>query len=108
MKSNISSIFISILILSIEFSHQEFETLLSGSLSDYKTFEKYWNYLYPWGSDHNGSARMYGSSTDHSQIYLENNQIILKATKITKNEGISNRYPNLKINYHSGAIHSKI
>jgi len=50
---------------------------------------------------------MYGNSTDHSQIYLKDRQIILKATRINKNEGKSIKYPNLKINYHSGAIHSK-
>jgi hypothetical protein len=27
----------------------------STSFSSYSTFESYWNYLYPWGSDHNGS-----------------------------------------------------
>jgi len=26
------------------------ETILSDSLTDYQTFEKYWDYLYPWGS----------------------------------------------------------
>ena len=73
MKSNISIIFILFLIQSFELSHQSFEHVIAGSLKDYKTFEKYWNYLYPGGSDHNGSARMYGSSNDHSQIYLQNN-----------------------------------
>ena len=107
MKSNISIIFILFLIQSFELSHQAFEDVIAGSLKDYKTFEKYWNYLYPWGSDHNGSARMYGSSNDYSQIYLQNNQIVLKATRIYTNEGKSKKYPNLKINYHSGAIHAK-
>jgi len=27
----------------------------SNSFSSISTFETYWNYLYPWGSDHNGS-----------------------------------------------------
>jgi beta-glucanase (GH16 family) len=107
MITNIRLSFISILIISFDFSNQAFETIISDSLKDYNTFEKYWNYLYPWNSDHNGSARMYGSSTDHSQIYLKDRQIILKATRITKSEGKSIKYPNLKINYHSGAIHAK-
>ncbi len=76
-------------------------------LKDYETFEKYWNYLYPFCSDHNGSSHMFGSSKDHSQIYLENWQIILKATRINVDEGKSKKYLFLKINYHSGAIHSK-
>jgi len=28
----------------------------SDSFSSISTFEAYWNYLYPWGSDHNGST----------------------------------------------------
>ena len=46
------------------------ETVLDNSFTDYTTFESKWNYLYPWGSDHNGSARMYGSTTDHNHIYI--------------------------------------
>ena len=26
----------------------------SNSFSSISTLEQYWNYLYPWGSDHNG------------------------------------------------------
>jgi hypothetical protein len=107
MKSKFSVIFISILLLSLEFSNQVFETVLADSLRDYETFQKYWNYLYPWGTDHNGSARMCGSTEDHSHIYLQNRQIVLKATRVTQAEGKSKSYPYLKINYISGAIHAK-
>ena len=107
MKSNISVIFILALLLSLEFSNQAFEAVIADSLRDYESFHKYWEYLYPWGSDHNGSARMYGSSTDHSHIYLEKRQIVLKATRVTKSEGNSIKHPRLKINYRSGAIHAK-
>src|SRR5262245_47309840 len=41
-----------------------------SSFANYRLFERSWNYLYPWGSDHNGSARMFGSPTDHSHISL--------------------------------------
>jgi hypothetical protein len=108
MKSNKSSIFLLFLLLSFEFSHQKWEDVISNSLSDYQTFEKYWAYLYPWGSDHNGSARMYGSSTDHNHVYLENNSIVLKACKIDWDEGKSDANPHPEIHYHSGAIHSKM
>ena len=37
---------------------EAFETVIDGSFANYTTFEQYWNYLYPWGSDHNGAARM--------------------------------------------------
>ena len=75
MKSNISIMFLLILLFSLEFSHQAFESVIAGSLKDYKTFVKYLNYLYAKGTDHNGSALIYGSSTDHSQIYLEKNKL---------------------------------
>ena len=108
MKSRrISIISIGFLIISFELSHQKFENVKADSFKDYETFEKYWNYLYPFCSDHNGSSHMFGSSKDHSQIYLENWQIILKATRINVDEGKSKKYLFLKINYHSGAIHSK-
>ncbi|KAG4100503.1 family 16 glycoside hydrolase [Neocallimastix lanati (nom. inval.)] len=83
------------------------ETILSDSLTDYQTFEKYWDYLYPWGSDHNGSARMYGASDDHNHVYLENNTVVLKASRINWDEGKSTANPHPVIHYHSGAIHSK-
>jgi len=34
----------------IKYSFAVWETLISNSLTDYETFEKYWNYKYPWGS----------------------------------------------------------
>ncbi|HJT74536.1 MAG TPA: hypothetical protein VJ720_10965 [Chitinophaga sp.] len=84
------------------------ETVIDGStFADYTAFEAAWNYLYPWGSDHNGTARMYGSSTDHNHIYLSNNVLTIKATKITWNEGNSSADPYLPIRYHSGAINAK-
>ena len=107
MKSKIKNIFILILLLSFDFTKGTWEDVISDSLKDYATFEKYWGYLYPWGSDHNGSARMYGSSEDHNHVYLEGNQIVLKACKIDWDEGKSKANPNPVIHYHSGAIHSK-
>lgn len=84
------------------------ETVLDqSSFASYTNLEAGWNYLYPWGSDHNGSARMYGSSTDHNHIYLSNNILTIKATRISWNEGNSSHDPWLPIRYHSGAIHAK-
>jgi tetratricopeptide (TPR) repeat protein len=54
------------------------ETVLDGAtFNSYSAFEAAWNYLYPWGSDHNGSARMYGSATDHNHIYLVGSRMTL-------------------------------
>ena len=85
------------------------ETVMDGSsFSSYTTLEGAWNYLYPWGSDHNGSARMYASSTDHSQVFIETPGVLtIKATKAAETEGKSSSDPHLLIRYHSGAIHSK-
>lgn len=82
------------------------ETLIdSTSFANYANFEAKWNYLYPWGSDHNGSARMYGSRTDHNHIFLSSGGILtLRAARITWNEGSAGSIP---IRYHSGAIHAK-
>ncbi|TRX59241.1 family 16 glycosylhydrolase [Fulvivirga sp. M361] len=76
--------------------------------SGYSGFHNTWNYLYPWGSDHNGSARMYGSPTDHNHIYKSGSgYLVLKASRINWNEGNSSHDPWLPIRYHSGAIHAK-
>ncbi|MGP3968892.1 glycoside hydrolase family 16 protein [Streptomyces sp. 6N223] len=84
------------------------ETVLDGSFSSWSTFESNWNYLYPWGSDHNGTARMYGSSTDHNHIRVESGGVLaLLATRITWDEGNSSADPHLPIRYHSGAVHAK-
>lgn len=84
------------------------ETVLSGSFTDRSTLERYWNYRYPWGSDHNGTARMYASSTDINHVYLESSGVLaIKATRIDWDEGNSSADPYLPIRYHSGAIHAK-
>jgi galactan endo-beta-1,3-galactanase len=85
-----------------------FETFIDPSaFNSYQAFEAAWDYLYPWGPDHNGTARMFGSSTDHSQISLSGGVLTLKATKISDDEGTSSSSPHLPIHYHSGAVHAK-
>ncbi|GGU43891.1 glycoside hydrolase family 16 protein [Lentzea flava] len=84
------------------------ENVLSGTFANYGALEAAWNYRYPWGSDHNGTARMYGSSSDHNHVYLEaGGVLVLKATRISWDEGNSSADPHLPIRYHSGAIHAK-
>lgn len=84
------------------------ETVLdSTSFADYAHFEKHWHYLYPWGKDHNGSARMYASPSNHQQVSLEGNVLRIRATPITHDEGRSKHDPYLPIRYHSGAIHAR-
>ncbi|MFK4088225.1 hypothetical protein ACI2LF_29200 [Kribbella sp. NPDC020789] len=85
------------------------ETVIdTGTFANYSALQTTWNYLYPWGSDHNGSARMYASADDHNHVYLESGGVlVLKATRITWDEGTSSSDPHLPIRYHSGAIHAK-
>jgi galactan endo-beta-1,3-galactanase len=74
------------------------ETLINGSFASYSTLESEWAYQYPWGSDHNGSARMYGSPTDHNHVFPDGSGgLTLKATRITWDEGNSSSSPFLPI-----------
>jgi beta-glucanase (GH16 family) len=85
------------------------ETLVDGSsFQDRSALQAEWNFLYPWGSDHNGSARMYASAIDNNHVYLSPSGVLnLKATRITWDEGNSSADPHLPIRYHSGAVHAK-
>jgi hypothetical protein len=79
------------------------ETVLdTTSFTNDKALKQQWNYFYPWGTDHNGSARMY-----KKQISIKDNLLQLKAIRTYKKEGKSTSDPFLDIKYHSGAIHSK-
>jgi len=73
------------------------------SFNSERSFEKSWNYFYPWGDTHNGSAKMYKKNI----ALLKGGILKLTSEKIYKNEGISKNPPYLKINYHSGAVFSK-
>jgi beta-glucanase (GH16 family) len=74
----------------------------STSFDNSDTFEEHWNMLYPWGEDHNGSARMYDD-----MVTLEKDGILLiEAERIYPDwEGYSTADPYLRIKYHSGAVH---
>ncbi|KAL0576076.1 Galactan endo-beta-1,3-galactanase [Marasmius crinis-equi] len=80
----------------------------SDSFSSISRFESFWNYLYPWGSDHNGSGRMFGSSSDHSHISVSGNVLSLIATPLSNpNPPTSSSDPHPAIHYASGAVHAK-
>ncbi len=85
------------------------ETLIDGnSFASRAALEAEWNYLYPWGSDHNGTARMYASSSDNNHLYISPaGELNLKASRITWDEGNSSKDPYLPIHYHSAAVHAK-
>lgn len=66
-------------------------------------FQEHWNMFYPWGTDHNGSARMYAKQVD----LLEAGVLRIHADRTEVWEGYSTADPWLRIFYHSGAIHAK-
>ncbi|THH17682.1 hypothetical protein EW146_g3182 [Bondarzewia mesenterica] len=76
-----------------------------SSFDNYTNLEKYWSYLYPWGSDHNGSARMVGNSTNHDHISVANGVLTLKAMP-TSNQPASTAAPYPAIHYFSGTIYA--
>lgn len=89
------------------------EDVINASFENYKTFDAAWNYLYPWGSDHNGTARMYGNAPsgvtprNAYYVYLISGVLTLQSTRISKDEGKSSAPPHLPIHYRSGAVHAK-
>lgn len=85
------------------------ETLIDGnSFKNYVSFEKDWNYLYPWGEDHNGSARMVAGPKVHSNLFLQEGKILhIKADYVKGNLGLSKEPPHLNIKYLSAAIYAK-
>jgi beta-glucanase (GH16 family) len=92
------------LVISCSSKAQTWQTIIdSSSFANNASFDSKWNYLYPWGSDHNGSARMY-----RSNITLEKGNVLhIKAHHINSDEGKSDKNPFLPIRYHSGTIHAK-
>jgi hypothetical protein len=84
------------------------EPIIDGrSFRSYRALESRWNYHYPWGDIHNGSARMVGGPDDHRHISLDDGVLTLKATRVNDDEGTSQPPWNLPIRYHSGTIHAK-
>lgn len=74
----------------------------SGSFKSKNMFDKQWNMFYPWGTDHNGTARM-----RKNQVDLNNNILKLTAVPSTNNEGKSKSDPHYDIRYYSGAVHAR-
>ncbi|PRD56518.1 family 16 glycosylhydrolase [Sphingobacterium gobiense] len=66
-------------------------------------FEEHWNMFYPWGTDHNGSARMY----EEQVSLVGDGELKVQADRTEEWEGNSSADPWLRIYYHSGAIHYK-
>jgi len=75
----------------------------SSSFDSRQKFEGLWNMFYPWGTDHNGSARMY-----KEQVKVTAGGVLeIVADRYEAWEGYSTADPWLRIFYHSGAVHLK-
>lgn len=75
------------------------ETLINNSFSSRSALTSEWNFNYPWGDTHNGSARMVSSATDNSHVYLPSAGVLqIKASPVS-GQG--------SIHYLSGAIYAK-
>ena len=81
--------------------HQRRETTVIPADS-FSSLDTYWNYDYPWGTDHNGAARM-----DESHVQVEDGTLVLTAEPVEGEPPASHGGNNIPIHYLSGAIHSK-
>ena len=72
------------------------------SFNSQADFDTDWSYNYPWGTDHNGGARM-----DPAQVKISDGTLTLTARKVSGQPDAVHGGKNIKINYLSGAIHAK-
>ncbi|OTA93255.1 glycoside hydrolase family 16 protein [Hypoxylon sp. CO27-5] len=72
------------------------------SFNSQSDFDADWNYNYPWGTDHNGGARM-----DKNQVKFSDGMLTLTAKKVTGQKDATHGGKTIKINYLSGAINAK-
>ncbi|KAI1079239.1 concanavalin A-like lectin/glucanase domain-containing protein [Whalleya microplaca] len=70
--------------------------------TSFTELDTYWNYNYPWGTDHNGGARM-----NSSQVSVSNGVLTITATPVEGEAPAHNGGVEYPVNYRSGAIHAK-
>jgi len=79
------------------------ETVVDGSsLASQSAFTNYWSYDYPWGSDHNGSARM-----NAANVSVADGIVTVSSRLANTDEGHSSSPPHLRIRYESGTFYLK-
>lgn len=74
----------------------------STSFDSQADFDADWDYLYPWGSDHNGAARM-----DKAHVKIADGTVTLTAERVTGQKPASHGGQMIDIHYLSGAISAK-
>ncbi|KAJ3918727.1 endo-beta-1,3-galactanase [Lentinula edodes] len=107
-SNQFSAVVLAVAFLAIPLVRAATTVIPSTSFSSYTTLEQYWAYLYPWGSDHNGSARMVGNSSYHENIVIASSTLSLIATPTSGAvPPTSTANPNPAIHYASGTIYAK-
>jgi hypothetical protein len=82
---------------------QSWHTLLDGSeFSDDATLWANFSNAYPWGTDHNGTARMLAANA-----VTDSNGTLVLTSQTTSGQGKSNKDPYCTINYFSGTVYWK-
>jgi Ricin-type beta-trefoil lectin domain-like len=90
-------------LLSSNPAYAVWETLVDGtSFNSTNAFQSLWNYDYPWGSDHNGSARMFSTN-----VTFSGGVMTLTSWLTNSYEGASSKSPYLTIRYNSGTVYLK-
>lgn len=79
-------------------------TIIPTTSFDSQTdFDADWNYLYPWGTDHNGAARM-----DEAHVALAGDSTLtITAEPVTGESPASSGGQSIEVKYRSGAVHAK-
>jgi hypothetical protein len=77
------------------------QTVVDGSsFNSVGTFQAKWSYNYPWGTDHNGSARM-----NATNITVSGGMVTMTSSLTNSYEGTSSASPFLTIRYNSGTFY---
>lgn len=77
------------------------EPVIANSFASRASLAAAWIDGYPWGRDHNGSARM-----DPAQVDLADGVLTIRADRID-GQGLSSEPPHLPIRYRAAALHSR-
>ncbi len=77
------------------------QTVVDGtSFNSVSAFTGSWSYNYPWGTDHNGSARM-----NATNVTVSGGVVTLTSSLTNSYEGTSSASPYLTIRYNSGTFY---
>ncbi len=78
----------------------------ADSFASRAAFDAAWDYNYPWGTDHNGAARM---DRNHSVLDLAANTLTITATRVSAGSQKPARHGghDIAIHYLAGAVHAR-